>query len=431
MRLRGIQRLGVAAVCLAAAFVVVACGGGEDASEEGGTPEVAAKAAPEIDVVYAFDGLFSEPLKSTLGALGDQGITARLVLAGEDYEASAARAKQDIAAGNPPALTMVGADRWHEFAEAGRALPIDELIADEPEVAEQLYPAFRDLMKLDGKTYGFPYTVSVGVLYYNEDHFEQAGLDPERPPRTWDELRSAAQQLVDRKVARHAISWLWQAPNGYFFESQLLSNGGRLVDDAGRPAFNSPEGVEVVEHWRDAIAEGWMSEQGGIEDAIAEFVRGDSSMLVAGVSFLGTAREQAKFTVRTAPMPIAADGTPRAPVGGASLIITAADPAQRRAAWDALKLLVGVTGSTEVTATTGNVPVNQRAAESAPELRKALADRERAAGLEAVDGAAPPYNWPSPEQTDVLVNALFKAVRGGADPQAALDDAAEEIEQLR
>ena len=48
-----------------------------------------------------------------------------------------------------------------------------------------------------GVQWSMPFNVSDPVLYYNRQMFEAAGLDPDQPPMSLDELRATSQQLVD------------------------------------------------------------------------------------------------------------------------------------------------------------------------------------------------------------------------------------------
>ena len=50
---------------------------------------------------------------------------------------------------------------------------------------------------VDGKIYSIPFQRSTMVLYYNKDAFKEAGLDPETPPATWEELAEYGQKLTD------------------------------------------------------------------------------------------------------------------------------------------------------------------------------------------------------------------------------------------
>ncbi|MBV7242412.1 extracellular solute-binding protein [Streptomyces sp. MW-W600-10] len=114
----------------------------------------------------------------------------------------------------------------------------------------------RDMVVEDGKTYGVPnVSYSVGLVY-NRKLFKDAGLDPDAPPKTWDEVRAAA-----KKIAGLGDDYVGYGEygggnvGGWHFAQSIFSRGGEMVVD-GKAAFNSPEGKAVLQtlhdmRWKD------------------------------------------------------------------------------------------------------------------------------------------------------------------------------------
>lgn len=110
----------------------------------------------------------------------------------------------------------------------------------------------------ENKTYGIPYETDVRVLYYNKTAFKEVGLDPTKPPKTWDELQQYADKL-DKKngntIDRMAFSpllgngvpgiWGW-------------TNGFKPISDDGKFQLNDPKYVETL-NW----AKTWVDRYGG------------------------------------------------------------------------------------------------------------------------------------------------------------------------
>ena len=101
---------------------------------------------------------------------------------------------------------------------------------------QDFWPALHANAVVDGELYGVPFHNSTPLLYYNVDHFKEAGLDPAKPLRTWAELADIAKKLT--KGDRHGFLM----PAGYDYlgwlmEALSLSNGGRY--------FNEEYGGEV------------------------------------------------------------------------------------------------------------------------------------------------------------------------------------------
>ena len=103
------------------------------------------------------------------------------------------KTKAAVAAGSPPDVVQMG---YSKLAESFDTLPVQSLESlggDEwqPSV-EGIDEAFLTTGTSDGEVRALPYTVSVPTLFYNADLFRDAGLDPEDPPATIDDVRSAA-----------------------------------------------------------------------------------------------------------------------------------------------------------------------------------------------------------------------------------------------
>ena len=70
----------------------------------------------------------------------------------------------------------------------------------------QFFPALHPNAVIDRKVYGVPFHNSTPLLYYNVDHFKEAGLDPDKPPKTWQEADRRRQEARQaRRRSRHAL----------------------------------------------------------------------------------------------------------------------------------------------------------------------------------------------------------------------------------
>lgn len=127
---------------------------------------------------------------------------------------------------------------------------------DEFPVVEQIRPELMELFTdQDGKVYGLPWkNYSMGLLY-NRTLFEQAGLDPDDPPTTWDDVRTAADRIAalgDGIVGYGEYSK--SNTGGWHFTAELYSIGGQIATrdgDAWRAAFNDDTGRQVLSQLHD------------------------------------------------------------------------------------------------------------------------------------------------------------------------------------
>lgn len=126
-------------------------------------------------------------------------------------------------------------------------------------------PALKDIdadvlgsLKHDGKLYGLPTSNYTMGLLVNRKLFKDAGLDPDNPPRTWEEVRAAAKKIagLGDGIAGYGE---YSAGNtgGWHFTAQMYSLGGDVVDASGtKAAFNNAFGKQVARNlhamrWED------------------------------------------------------------------------------------------------------------------------------------------------------------------------------------
>ncbi|HJR80707.1 MAG TPA: extracellular solute-binding protein, partial [Anaerolineales bacterium] len=299
----------------------------------------------------------------------------------------------------------------------------------------------------EGETYGIPFETDVRVLFWNKQLFEEAGLDPNDPPETWDELLQYADALdkqnADGSYDRIAFFPLWNAGFNPFW---AYLNGAPLIDADGNPVINSPEAVETLEWikmWVDRYG-GWQA----LQDYRAQYGAPPNDLFMGNgvamfVDIFGynsqlefyrpRADANADFQVTNddprmdwgiATLPYDDDAGPANWSGGFSLSIpTGAENPE--AAWEFIKCMSGPEGQSSWARDTQAQPTNLIAATD-PVL-------SASPGWEVVDQAlqvstggvyVPEYpNWN--EQLDLVLEQVWT---GELAPQEALDQAQTAVE---
>ena len=119
---------------------------------------------------------------------------------------------------------------------------------------------------VDGELYAIPYQNSTPLLYYNKEHFKEAGLDPEKPPQTWAELVDAAKKLT--KADRMGFG----LPEGYDYmgwimEALSMSNGGRYFNEeyGGEVYYDTPSMLGAAQFVEDLVFKHKVMPQGVVE----------------------------------------------------------------------------------------------------------------------------------------------------------------------
>jgi multiple sugar transport system substrate-binding protein len=133
--------------------------------------------------------------------------------------------------------------------EAGQAADITRYVSGVKNYAN-LQPQLLNVFKGGGKLYGLPKTnYSMGLLY-SRKLFAQAGLNPDQPPTTWDEIRADAKKIA--ALGNGIVGYADYSANnqgGWHFTAEMYSQGGDIVTpDGKKAAFNSPQGKAVLQN---------------------------------------------------------------------------------------------------------------------------------------------------------------------------------------
>jgi multiple sugar transport system substrate-binding protein len=163
-----------------------------------------------------------------------------------------------FSAGQAPDVTFADLGGWvPTFASKGWLEPLDDKIASwdgTDKIWENLWPT----VEYKGNKYGLPWYTDCRLLLYNKRMFREAGLDPNKPPTTWDELLEYAQKLTDesKHVYGYGVSGSKSEVTTLGYIMFLYSNNGKLLtDDYSKAAFNTPEGLEALKFYTDLYKE--------------------------------------------------------------------------------------------------------------------------------------------------------------------------------
>ncbi|MCX7919345.1 MAG: extracellular solute-binding protein [bacterium] len=153
-----------------------------------------------------------------------------------------------IAGGTPPDLIWQDRFAVGSWAARDAFLALDDLIARDSVNPNEYYPACWQETIYQGHVYALPYNTDARALYYNKDLFREVGLDPNRPPKDWDELEVYAKKLTKFEngkpirmgfIPNFGNSWL------YLYGWQ---NGGEFMSPDGKICtLNDQRIVEALE----------------------------------------------------------------------------------------------------------------------------------------------------------------------------------------
>ena len=137
-----------------------------------------------------------------------------------------------VAAGTVPDVTELDTIGTEQFARLGALMPFDKLIAENEALSlDRFVDAHLETARYDGKLYGLPFSAGASAVLYNRDLFAERGLDPDNPPRTWDEFTEAAKKLTfqrDNGEQVYGFAFVPAIPNTttYFWLGYVLARAG-------------------------------------------------------------------------------------------------------------------------------------------------------------------------------------------------------------
>ena len=360
--------------------------------------------------------------------------------------------------GNRPDAVILPDYIVQTIIDTDSVIPIDACIAADGFDTSQFRPSALAAYEVAGVQWSIPFQVSSPVLYYNRLIFEAAGLDPDRPPQTLQQLRDYSQAIVDSGTAAFGIALDTSADSGggWFIEQWFANNGDLYVDNGnGRLAptsgveFDGLAGVELLTFLQNLLNDGLAVNVGDNPSQTDHLLKlADSlepaAMTIATSAALGTVLSilggglidgVTADDIGVGPLPGRSE-TPRAIVGGGSLYVVADHGDQKSAAaWDFIEFLSGTSTQSVWATLTGYVPTRSDALDLDPVASVYETDpRFRV----AYDQLADPNGDPSlvgpilGPQREVR-NAVARAVAtiyGGGDVTEALRAAAEQSNAL-
>ena len=150
-------------------------------------------------------------------------------------------------------ILTIGTYETPIWAKQGWLLPLDGLAADYN--VDDLLPAIRDAVSVDGKLYAAPFYGESAMIMYRTDLMEKAGLKMPANP-TWEFIADAARKMTDRSAEINGICLRGKAgwgENMAFITALANSYGARWFDESWKPQFDQPEWKAALQFYVDLM----------------------------------------------------------------------------------------------------------------------------------------------------------------------------------
>ncbi|MCS6871008.1 MAG: ABC transporter substrate-binding protein [Anaerolineae bacterium] len=315
---------------------------------------------------------------------------------------------------------------------------------------DDLLPTVRAYYTLGGKLVGMPWNASNPILYYNRNMFEQAGLDPNAPPKTFAEVLETCEKIMAKKETLGITACINFPISSWFAEQWMAMQNALFVNnDNGRSAratevfFTSPEMLRIAQFYRDMREKGYYTYTGRVNDYNGEgitFLSKRTAMTIsstAGLTLFQRFSRAQGFELGTAPLitpgPDADNGVT---VGGGSVWVTKGhSDAETKAAVDFIFFLTDTENDIKWHKGSGYFPIRQSSIERltaegwfeknppfAIAINQLRQSRNNIANAGFVVG-------PSAEVRSALMKGLQSIVDGAETPEAAMAAAKQAAER--
>lgn len=208
------------------------------------------------------------------------GIKVELTKAGNVNEIEA-KLNASMLSNTYPDLLYVTLFSYSSRVARGEYADISDYINNWSE-KDDFFDAAIEIGKYKGKSLGIGSFPVPEIIAYRKDFFKEEGLDPENPPKNWDELYEAAKKLVkynnNGEVTRGGFDVPISDPNLTLMEAFLRQNGNGVIDEDNEiMLFDEPSAVEAMEYLRKFVE----------EKLTVPYQRGKETPVLVGKSAMG------------------------------------------------------------------------------------------------------------------------------------------------
>jgi multiple sugar transport system substrate-binding protein len=359
---------GIAAALVGSTAGLAACGVGPGAS--GGTAQQATGCHSAVDMfVAAAPGQPRyESYADALKSFSRPGCTVNLAVVPSAELLTKITAA--VTAGTPPALTEFPPGAMRQWVASSVLAPVDDLFKRDKLSKDDFPAALWKYMSYDNKVWLLPGAEANAdfILFWNKQHFKEAGLDPEKGPTTIAELDSMAQKLVREQAGQleRIPMWPWNVYGiGNSTQGWSYAMGGQFYDEQkDELTFTHPRISRAVEWMAD-----WAKRLGGhdrvmtfsqsvqVPTGLPFFASGKVSIApLVAVNLRDTLKNDPTIQIGGGPLPGEPPGKTGAVAMGGWVVGAAAGGKQRDEAWDVLKHIGVSDEGTKAIAARGQIP---------------------------------------------------------------------------
>jgi len=210
---------------------------------------------------------------------------------------------------------------------SGAIYPVYQLMKDQGIKIdwEDFISVVKSYYSKGGNLYSMPFNSSTPILYYNKTTFEKAGLNPQQPPTTFEEIEKCAKAAVSKGVTKIGFTVAWPSwtlmENMHAWHDQPFANyNNGFSAMATQLRINGKLGVQILQLLTRWQKEGIFTYSGRGSKGDQPIINGEAAVGLASTALVGTLTRTAKFDWGTGDLPrIAGYPQGNSIIGGATL----------------------------------------------------------------------------------------------------------------
>jgi sn-glycerol 3-phosphate transport system substrate-binding protein len=341
-----------------------------------------------------------------------------------DYVQTVAKALTAIKGGDTPETAILLAADLFLLLGEDVIVPVSDIANTAADKAwmDGFFPAFLANSQYKGKVYSIPFQRSTPVLYWNKDAFKEAGLDPEKGPANWNEMREMAKKLTKKDASGAVSRWGVQIPSdgntSWLFSGMGIGNGKRMFNaDGNAVSFDDPAIIEAVNNWY-ALSNVDGSQPRGLISWGAtprDFIESKAAMMWTTTGNLTNIRTNAKFPFGVTFLP--GMKQPGAPTGGGNFyMFKGLSPAKQAATLKFMKWMTAPELAADWSTKTGYVAVSPAAYETKTLKDYVAGFPQAAVARDQLKHAIPELSVYENQRVMKILNDALQSVMTGARP---------------
>ena len=278
---------------------------------------------------------------------------------------------QAIAANTQPEVVMMDNPRMPQFIDLDACEDLRPYFTKDNIDDTDYLEGLMTYLRQGDKIWGVPFNRSTPIYYYNKAIFKEVGLDPEKGPETWEDVKKYAAMITKKEgpeTARYGIGFGFDFH--WWLSAWVLQQGGAMLDPTGKIFAAAEDGtlLNALKFWDEMNRAGTYQKPASANAGtvlLEDFYQGKIGMIMQSTGSMGNILKNTdgKFEVGTCYLPKnkqygAATG------GGSGFILRQSAQDKKDAAWEFVKFVTSPEISADFTIKTGYVPIRKSTVET-------------------------------------------------------------------